>query len=140
MVSLPGEASSSLLSNILEAQDPDAFVIMPPEKSSKTYLETKIYFWETSQSIKIKISTTDVTFDVIRHIMTLYKQSPFQKKTPLKFTDPNRYSLWLIDEYDSKNKYRPDEEMGPRPMRDPIGQFDSMAFIETKNFKPKNEN
>ena len=22
----------------------------------------------------------------------------------------------------------------------PIGQFDSMAFIETKNFKPKNEN
>jgi hypothetical protein len=46
----------------------------------------------------------------------------------------------LIDEYDSKNKYRPDDEMGPRPMRDPIGQFDSMAFIETKNFKPKNEN
>jgi len=30
--------------------------------------------------------------------------------------------------------------MGPRPMRDPIGQFESMAFIETKNFKPKNEN
>ena len=140
MVATSVENSNSLLSNILEAQDPDAFVIMPPEKTSKTYLETKIYFWETSQSIKIKISTTDVTSDVIRHIMTLYKQSPFQKKTPLKFTDPNRYSLWLIDEYDSKNKYRPDDEMGPRPMRDPIGQFDSMAFIETKNFKPKNEN
>jgi len=72
-----GGESTSLLSNILEAQDPDAFVIMPPEKTSKTFLETKIYFWETSQSIKIKISTTDVTFDVIRHIMTLYKQSPF---------------------------------------------------------------
>lgn len=68
--------TTSLLSNILEAQDPDAFIIMAPEKTSKTYLETKIYFWETSQSIKIKISTTDVTFDVIRHIMTLYKQSP----------------------------------------------------------------
>lgn len=94
---------------------------MPPEKTSKTYLETKIYFWETSQNIKIKISTTDVTFDVIRHIMTLYKQSPLQKKTPLKYSDPNRYSLWLIDEYDSKNKHKPDEEMGPRPMRDPIG-------------------
>jgi hypothetical protein len=121
--------SKSLLSNILEAQDPDAFVITPPEKKSKTYLETKIYFWETKESLKIKISTTDVTFDVIRHIMTLYKQSPIQKKIPLKFIDPNRYSLWLIDEYDSKNKYRPDDEMGPRPMRDPIGQFESLAFI-----------
>ena len=26
--------------------------------------------------------------------------------------------------------------MGPRPIRDPIGQFESMAFIEVKNFKP----
>ena len=43
-----GDTSISLLSNILEAQDPDAFVIMPPEKTSKTFLETKIYFWETS--------------------------------------------------------------------------------------------
>lgn len=44
-----------------------------------------------------------------------------QKTTPLKYNDPNRYSLWLIDEYDRKNKYRPDEEMGPRPVRDAIG-------------------
>lgn len=72
--------------------------------------------------------------------MTMYKQSPLQQKTPLKYTDPYRYSLWLIDEYDRKNKFRPDEEMGPRPMKDPIGQFDSMAFIETKNFKPMNNN
>jgi hypothetical protein len=43
-----GAEITSLLSNILEAQDPDAFIIMPPEKTSKTYLETKIYFWETS--------------------------------------------------------------------------------------------
>ena len=55
---------------------------------------------------------------------------------PLKYTDPHRYSLWLIDEFDRKNKYRPDEDMGPRPIRDPIGQFESMAFIEVKNFKP----
>ena len=44
--------------------------------------------------------------------------------------------MWLIDEYDRGNKYRPDEEMGPRPMRDPIGEFSSMAFVEVKNFKP----
>lgn len=69
--------------------------------------------------------------------MTLYKQSPLQKAQPLKYTDPNRYALWLIDEFDRRNKYRPDEELGPRPMRDPIGQFESMAFVEVKNFKPK---
>jgi hypothetical protein len=70
--------------------------------------------------------------------MTLYKQSQFAKKKPLKYSDPNRYALWLIDEYDRRNKYRPDEEMGPRPMRDPIGEFSSMAFVEVKNFKPQN--
>lgn len=86
--------------------------------------------------IKIKISSADITYDVIRHVMTLYRQSPMQKTTPLKYQDPNRYALWLIDEYDRKNKYRPDEELGPRPMRDPIGQFESMAFVEVKNFKP----
>lgn len=128
-----------MMSVILESQDPDAFIIQPPDKKSKMFLETKIYFWETSTCIKIKISTNDITYDVIRHIMTLYKQSPFQKSTPLKYTDPNRYALWLIDEYDRRNKYRPDEELGPRPMRDPIGQFESMAFVEVKNFKAKND-
>jgi len=53
--------------------------------------------------------------------MTLYKQSPLQQKTPLKYSDPNRYALWLIDEFDRRNKYKPDEEMGPRKMKEPIG-------------------
>ena len=70
-------AENSLLSTMLEAQDPNAFVIQPPDKKSKLFLESKIYFWETSQCIKIKVSTNDITYDVIRHIMTLYKQSPF---------------------------------------------------------------
>jgi hypothetical protein len=35
--------------------------------------------------IKIKISSTDITYDVIRHVMTLYRQSPMQKTTPLKY-------------------------------------------------------
>ena len=126
----------SALSTILDSQDPDAFVIQPPDKKSKLYLESKIHFWETSDCIKIKISSNDMTYDVVRHLMTLYKQSALMKKKPLKYTDPNRYALWLIDEYDRRNKYRPDEEMGPRPMRDQIGEFPLMAFIEVKNFKP----
>lgn len=127
----------SKFSEILDAQDPDAFIIQPPDKKSKLYLETKIYFWETPASLKIKISSTDITFDVIRHIMTLYKQNAqLQKEHPMQHADPNRYQLWLIDEYDRRNKYRPDEEMGPRPMRDPIGEFQTLAFVENKNFKP----
>lgn len=39
---------SSEFSQILEAHDPNAFVIQPPDKRSKLYLETKIYFWETA--------------------------------------------------------------------------------------------
>ena len=66
-------APASFLSTILEAQDPDAFVIQPPDKKSKLYMESKIYFFETSTMIKIKISSNDITYDVIRHIMTLYK-------------------------------------------------------------------
>lgn len=65
----------SALSMILESQDPSAFVIQPPDKKSKLYLESKIYFWETSDCIKIKISSNDITYDVVRHLMTLYKQS-----------------------------------------------------------------
>ena len=63
----------SKFSEILDAQDPDAFIIQAPDKKSKLYLETKIYFWETPTSLKIKVSSSDITFDVIRHIMTLYK-------------------------------------------------------------------
>lgn len=132
----PLVADNSLLSTILEAQDPNAFVIQPPDKKSKNYLESKIYFWETSTCIKIKVSTIDITYDVIRHIMTLYRQSPFEKQKPLKYTDPARYSLWLIDEFDRRNKYRPDDEFGPRPFREPIGDFKMLAFVEVKNFKP----
>lgn len=133
------ETVVSKFSEILDSQDPDAFVIQPPDRKSKLYLESKIYFWETSACLKIKISSTDITFDVIRHIMTLYKQTPsLQKENPLKYTDPNRYALYMIDEFDRRNKYRPDEEMGARPMRDPIGEFLSLAFVEVKNFKPSN--
>lgn len=59
-------------------------------------------------------------------------------KNPLKFDDPFRYQLFMIDEYESK--YAPDEEMGARPMKDEIGQFESLAFMEVKNFKKQKDN
>ena len=45
----------------------------------------------------------------------------------------------MLDEDDRKNKYRADDDMGPRPMRDPIGEFPALAFIEKKNYKPKKD-
>lgn len=67
----------------------------------------------------IQISSQNTTLDVIKHIMTLYKQSPMHAKVPLKFDDPYRYQIFMIDEYESK--YAPDEEMGARPVKDEIG-------------------
>lgn len=45
----------------------------------------------------------------------------------------------MVDEYDRRNKFRADEEMGPRPYQEAIGEFKSMAFIEVKNYKPTNK-
>jgi hypothetical protein len=84
--------------------------------------------------LTIKVSTKNQTIDVIRHIMTVYKHSTFAETKPLKYPDdPERYQLWLIDEYESA--YAPDEEMGSRPLNSEIGQFETLAFMETKNFK-----
>ena len=133
------EPNESPLSLILESQDPNAFLIQPPDKKKKDFLESKIYFWETSTMIKIQISSNDITKDVIRHCMTLYKQSKFEKNDPMRYTDPHRYALYMVDEYDRRNKFRADEEMGPRPMTEPIGEFKTLAFIEVKNYKPKKD-
>lgn len=84
--------------------------------------------------ITIKVSATAITRDVVRHVMTCYKHSVYSDKNPLKYPeDPDRYQLWLIDEFESP--YAPDEEMGARPAGQAIGHFNTMAFIENKNFK-----
>jgi hypothetical protein len=109
-------------------------VIQAPEKHRSFYLESKIYFFNTPVHLTIKVSTKNLTIDVIRHIMTVYKHSTFAETKPLKYPDdPERYQLWLIDEYESA--YAPDEEMGARPLNSEIGQFETLAFMETKNFK-----
>ena len=110
----------SLLADMLQEQDPSDFVIQPPEKHRSFYLESKIYFFNTPVHLTIKISTKNLTIDVIRHIMTVYKHSTFAQTKPLKYpNEPERYQLWLIDEYESA--YAPDEEMGARPMNSEIG-------------------
>lgn len=57
-----------------------------------------------------------------------------QIKTPLEFPkNPERYELWLIDEYESV--YSPDTDMGPRGPQEEIGEFQSLAFMRKKNIK-----
>lgn len=65
--------------------------------------------------------------------MTLYRKSPMQARTPLEFPqNPERYDLWMIDEYESE--YAPDTDMGPRNPNEEIGEFSSLAFMKKKTF------
>ena len=48
---------------------------------------------------------------------------------PLAYPDtPERYCLYLIDEYESD--YAPDYDMGPRGANEEVGEFKSLAFME----------
>jgi len=97
-----------------------------------------VYFFNTPKSIVIEISTKDVARDVIRHIMTLYKHHPLGQVNPLKYPEtPDRYQLWLVDEYESE--FAPDDEMGPRDIDEEIGQFSALAFMDNKKYKENNE-
>jgi len=74
--------------------------------------------------------------------MTLYsKDSLLSTELPLKYPDyPEAYELRLID--DDEDFFTPLYDMGPLERRDEIGEFESLAFVENKNFKPltiKNE-
>lgn len=123
----------SELSMTLESADPNDFYLRPPEKNNKDYLKCKIFFFNTPQFIEIEISQHDLAKDVIRHIITLYKKSPKQEKIPIEFPqNPERYELWLIDEYESE--YSPDTDIGPRAAGEEIGEFTSLAFMKKKSF------
>jgi len=84
---MPGneEDEFSLLSKTLANLDPNDFYLRPPEKKSSNYLKCKIYFFNTPQFLEVEISQNDLAKDVIRHIMTLYRKSPMQARTPLEF-------------------------------------------------------
>ena len=85
--------------------------------------------------MKIEIGWNELVRDVIRHIMTLYrKDKEMSKGKPLRFPDaPERYQLFFID--DDESEHAPDYDMGPRNMDEPIGEFQTLAFIENKKFK-----
>lgn len=77
-----------------------------------------------------------MVLDVIRHIMTLYsKDALLSAEQPLKHPDyPEAYELRLID--DDEDYFTPLYDMGPLERRDEIGEFESLALVDNKGFKP----
>ena len=77
-----------------------------------------------------------MVLDVIRHIMTLYsKDALLSAEQPLKYPDyPEAYELRLID--DDEDYFTPLYDMGPLERRDEIGEFESLALVDNKGFKP----
>lgn len=67
----------SLLSNTLQNLDPNDFYLRPTEKSDQSHVKTRVFFFNSPNFIDIEISQNDMTKDVIRHLMTLYRKSPF---------------------------------------------------------------
>ena len=49
----------------------------------------------------------------------------------MKDTDWERFELRLIDDYESE--HAPDMDMGPRPVNEEFGDFESLAFVEKKS-------
>jgi hypothetical protein len=66
----------SLLSDLVMNLDPNDFYLRPPNKESKKYVKCKVYFFNKPDFIEIEMMQTDLTKDVIRHIMTMYRKSP----------------------------------------------------------------
>ena len=84
--------------------------------------------------IDIEVSQTEISRNIIRHIITLYKLSSHHKENPLEFPDePDRYRLFFIDEDESE--HAPEYDMGPRNPEEPIGEFPALAFVANKKFK-----
>jgi len=85
--------------------------------------------------MEIEVGWNELVRDVTRHIMTLYrKNKEMAEKAPLQFPDdPNRYSLYFID--DDESEHAPDYDMGPRNPDEQIGEFQALAFVLNKRFK-----
>jgi hypothetical protein len=67
--------------------------------------------------------------------MTLYsKDVELSSANPLRFLgDPEAYQLRLID--DDEDYFVPFYDVGPLERKDEIGEFESLAFLESKNYK-----
>jgi len=126
---------NSGLAEAMENTTQHDFVIQQCEPSSRYYLKSQIYFFDSPRKLKIEIGWNELVKDVIRHIMTLYrKDKNLSTSLPLEFPDaPERYSLYFID--DDESEHAPDYEMGPRNPDEPIGEFPALAFVLNKKFK-----
>jgi hypothetical protein len=126
---------TSGLSEAMENTTQHDFVLQQPGESSRYYLACVIYFFDSPMRLKIEIGWNELVRDVIRHIMTLYrKDKSLSANRPLEFPDaPERYSLYFID--DDLNEHAPDYDMGPRNPDEPIGEFQTLAFVLNRRFK-----
>ena len=126
---------NSMMATAMENTTQNDFVLQKPEKNSRYYLKCEIFFFDEPRSLKIEVGYNELTRDVIKHIMTLYRNNKDLEKTrPLEHPDaPERYSLYFID--DDESEHAPDYDMGPRSIDEPIGEFPTLAFILNKNFK-----
>ena len=73
--------------------------------------------------------------------MTLYrKDKSMSAEMPLTYPDnPDRYQLYFID--DDESIHAPDYDMGARNPDEPIGEFQTLAFVANRNYKgdPQND-
>jgi hypothetical protein len=71
--------------------------------------------------------------------MTVYsKDAILSKDNPLKYPGvPDAYELRIID--DDEDYYVPFYDIGPLERKDEIGEFESLAFLENKNYVSKNK-
>ena len=123
------------LSEAMDNTTQHDFVLQKAQPGSKYYLKCQIYFFDTPQSIKIEIGWNEIVRDVIKHIMTLYrKDKEMTASMPLSHPDnPDRYQLFFID--DDESEHAPDYDMGARNPDEPIGEFQTLAFVTSRNYK-----
>lgn len=126
---------NSMLSAAMENSSSSDFVLQRPDPKSRYYLRCQIFFFDEPRYLFIEIGYNELTRDVIKHIMTLYRTNQeLQSSKPLEYPDsPERYCLYFID--DDESEHAPDYDMGPRSVDEPIGEFPTLAFILNKNFK-----
>ena len=82
------------------------------------------------------MSQKDKVEFVMRHIITLYqKDENLSSQNPLKYPyNLNAYELRVID--DDIEYYTPFYEIGALDLNDYIGEYECLAFVSNKNYKP----
>lgn len=112
------------------------FLLPTPAQGDPNAISIKVYLFGTPKLMQIYIYRKSMVLDVIRHIMTLYsKDALLSAEQPLKHPDyPEAYELRLID--DDEDYFTPLYDMGPLERSDEIGEFESLALVDNKGFKP----